>query len=1183
MILHLSTVFQSNNIIWNQHQPFYKDPSTDRFELPWVYMHAIKDYHYMISIVPADVNVTFEYSGSLLNQLQEYNTTNVWDRRLELAKMNETDMSLENKTYVLRYFFDINPQFRKGPYAKLDEIRESYGSYEEAAKDMNDHQIRDIKAMFLINWINPYYIENNATLQAFWNIANLWPSYLLNASKYTGTSWGAFTNENITCIIDAGYDILRQIFPANQAALAQGNVELITTPMYHPIAPLLINLTLARETTPGNKNLALPTQNTLWPEDARTQIQLGVQMFNDIFSATQYGMWPSEGSVTPAMIPMCTEAGIEWMFTDQENLDKVFPNNDFNDENTTLEDMHLLYQPYRVTYGGEEMMIVYRDTAISDAVGFQYSGLRPEAAAADFVGRIKKIYDAFNESTNSTIHDFDRHMVTVALDGENAWEYYQFEGQFTGNEFLNQFYADIQAAQSAGWLKTVTPKQFLDKNDLSSLTTVPLTTGSWIAGDFNTWIGEEEENIAWDRLITARNTVKAYNDSPSGPASTEAWDAIYAAEGSDWFWWYGGDKNSGQDENFDWAFKSLLRAAYKGIGWTDQDILDTYPELFVKQRPSRSLAIEGFIEPTINGTLEVNEWTDAAYFNDTAREATDIIGEIYAGWSEIQDKLYLAITPAPGVDFATSLGTDDLFIGIYFSRPGENITNIYTRYGSQTLSARYLGFEIATEIGIWFSNFSVDGSGSFRVSWAAGLGDYTTNTSKTSIAIGDAIELEIAFETLKLEGGDIAVLNFVAASGDPLADKDIAPFDGPWATSVPMGSVGGDLVFKMEDPEGDDSVDNPKNPDGSLSPVIYPTDTIFSPGYGHFDLLEFQVLNSDDEEQVAFIVKFPNLIIDLSWNTPTFTLPYTQIYVDTDRVDESGSTDTIEEAWVDIESTHAWEFMINGEGEIPNQYVLFENGTEVYAGFTAFGDTVSKTVTMTMSYDIVGKATANWAYVVLIGSKDYAHFRHVNAVEAQWTLGGRNDGDKDPNVIDMLVPPGKDQEAILSSWTNDAYATVLAVGPGIAYEVDKVPPNVTITSPSLGATIDGKNQEEASVDVGWNIEDNEAIALVKIYANQYLVGESRLGDFPNASASSLAVGIPLNGQIKITVIAFDAAGNWASDDVTVTVTNVKEMQPAGLKTEEESDGIPGFLGMLVILSLSMIALISWRRRHKEVV
>ncbi|MFX0211001.1 MAG: glucodextranase DOMON-like domain-containing protein, partial [Candidatus Hodarchaeota archaeon] len=937
------------NIIWNQHQPFYKDPSTDVYELPWVYMHAIKDYHYMISIVPTDVNVTFEYSGSLLNQLREYNTRNVFDRRIELAKMNESDMTLDEKTYVIRYFYDINDQFRAGPYAQLDSLRGT--DYEEAAKTWTDEMIRDIKAMFFINWFNHDYIAANATLQALWDIANKWSSYTIAKEKYNpGKPYGAYTHDNISYIIDAGYDILNKIFPANKAAIQQGNIEFITTPMFHPITPLLINSTLARETTEGNINLPLPTQTALWPEDARAQIKLGTEMFNDTFNTTQYGMWPSEGSVTPSMIPMCTEVGIEWMFTDQDNLDKVFPNNNFKDENFTLEDKHLLYQPYRVSHQGESMMVVYRDTGISDAVGFQYSGMRPDYAAADFVGRIKAIYDAFNETTNATIRDAT-HMVTVALDGENAWEHYEYDDQFTGNQFLNEFYLAIQAAQSAGWLQTITPKQFLNKNPLNTLNEVPLTTGSWIAGDFNTWIGEKEENIAWDRLITARNTVKAYNDSHPAENLTDAWMAIYAAEGSDWFWWYGGDQNSGQDENFDWAFKSLLRAAYKGIGWTDDDILTTYPELFIKQRPSRGAVVSGFIEPTIDGTLDTGEWTNAAYFNDTARETTDLIGEIYAGYPESAKTLYMAITPSPGVNFTEEIGNDSLFIGIYFNEPGLENSNIFTRYGEQTTSARFLGFEIATELGIWFGNFSADGSGSFRISRAAGLADYTYNTTLTTIAIGSVIELEITFKTLNLEGNDVALWNFVAATGTPILDKDIAPYDGPWSMSVPMGKIGGDMIFEMNDTIGDDSIDNPDNPDGSLSPIIYPTNPIFDPDYGHFDLHSFQVLNNDDENKVIFIFKFTELIVDLSWNTPSFTLPYIQVYIDTDRVEGSGRTDTIEEAWVTIESAHAWEFMLNGEGEEPNQYVLFEDGTEVGTGFEAFGDLISKTVTLTMSYD----------------------------------------------------------------------------------------------------------------------------------------------------------------------------------------------------------------------------------------
>ena len=342
-------------------------------------------------------------------------------------------------------------------------------------------------------------------------------------------------------------------------------------------------------------------------------------------------------------------------------------------------------------------------------------------------------------------------------------------------------------------------------------------------------------------------------------------------------------------------------------------------------------------------------------------------------------------------------------------------------------------------------------------------------------------------------------------------------------------------------------------------------------------------------------------MVDPSWATPTFTLPYIQIYVDTDGIVGSGRTDTIQNANMVIEPAHAWEFMLNLEGQPGYQYVLFANGTKVT--IPVVGDSIAKTVTSTFNQSITGQATTNWKYVVLVGSKDYNSFRVINAQTALWTLGGRSDSSWDPNVIDMLVPQGKNQEELFGNWSANNYlATAYAVGPGIAYEVDNTPPNVTITGPGQGSTIQAVNNV-ASIPLTWDAADNVGLSRAEIYINQILV-KSLI-----APASNTTVLWYQNGNINITLRWFDLSDrNFADDSITLTITGVSSGAPNPYytvpvptdivnpeypsssststastlvtSTSTKSGSAPGFEALPLLFTMVMATTIYIRRRSK---
>ncbi|MHA2031406.1 MAG: glucodextranase DOMON-like domain-containing protein, partial [Candidatus Kariarchaeaceae archaeon] len=884
-------------------------------------------------------------------------------------------------------------------------------------------------------------------------------------------------------------------------------------------------------------------------------------------------------AVSPAIIPLTNLTGIKWLVTDQAQLGKIVPElSQFDPTNVSVLQEHLLYQPYliRDEKTGKETVTVYRNLDFSDDIGFRFSGRDPNEAAASFVDKFKSIYDRFNESSDTEIKN-KPHLVTVALDGENAWENYQYNGQFTANQFLKQVYTNLQTAQNEGWLKTITPSQYLDSFGYSNLNQITVKenewVGSWQEGRLDTWIGEKEENVNWDRLAEARNAlIQAEIDDPAGNFS-EAWKILYQAEGSDWFWWAGDDWNSGTDERFDWIFKLLLRGVYQNIGLTDQEILNKYPYIFAKLKGPISSNVNDFLNPTIDGIAQLGEWENAAHFNDSEVDSQNMIDSIYAGYDEEGETFFIRIDPSQNIN------TNDFGFAIYFTSPGVDEFNVFPRYTPNSVTSQSLGIEINFEIAINISNSAIVLCSLFQ---AGGNQSWTFIKNIQQISFNDNIEISIPFSDLNISPTDAFQFNIIAANGTPYLTRDIAPNNGPWGFSAPTGSISGKIVFEIFDEEGDDTKNNPNN-GGSKSDLLYPTNSIFNPGYGHFDLLRYTVAEDFSNNNVIFQMEFSRLIVNLGWNTPTFTLPYTQIYVDTDNILGSGRTDTIENARVAIEEKHAWDFMVNIEGEVDFQYVLFSNGTKIKSGVQAVGDLIIKTVTALVSQNIIGVPTKDWNYAVIVGSKDYHGFRNINADPQEWIGGGGADGSYDPNVYDMLTPKGKNQKDLLSKFSEleQKYADVFMVGPTIVYEKDTIPPNITISSPSENQIFSGSGSE-INIDIVFNAFDNVEIVIYQVFLNQFLVESIR-----DTGLSTISIVWYSNGDYDLRVNVFDDENNFGSDIVSITITGLTELEDNPFFNEsfpmyEDQPGINGWEAIYLISSLFLFSIILISRRRVKI-
>jgi alpha-amylase/alpha-mannosidase (GH57 family) len=1128
-------------MIWHQHQPSYQDPETQIYEQPWVFMHGINSYPYMADVLNdyPDINVSINLTPSLLKQLDDYVNGVAYDRRLELLAMDEEDMSYENKSVIMRYFFDINSQFRQNGtrYHELSEKRNLYPTLSEQVTAFTNQEFLDLKVLFLAHWINPRYTTLSANV-----VANITLENDIAGNHYSKTDKAN--------LLSYAYSIIQDALLYHDSLQNEGRLEIMTTPFYHPILPLLVNLSSAQETDPGNANLPLPSGKTNWTDDALTQIQRGRNFTYDHFNEYPNGMWPSEMAVSPAIVPLVNESGISWFATDYTVLQKSLSVPSLTPEQW--------FKPYRVTEDNKSVAVFFRHQQLSDEVGFNYGGLVPDTAATNFVNTLQNILDNWNGTEDPVF--------TVALDGENAWENYQYDldgdgdTEYTGNMFRESLYAKLEAAQDAGWLRTITPSQYLKEHPVSTLDEIPMKTGSW-ANDLTVWIGEDDENLGWDRLITARETLVAYETAHPTENLSDAWEALYAAEGSDWFWWYGSDRDSGHDELFDWAFKLNLRAVYKGINWTDQQILDTYPSLFLQLKPTIGGVFKGKELPIIDGQKLGTEWDLSAYYNDSGKvdDKIDFLGELYAAVDDDLNDIHFRIDLSPGFSLASLVGNSSVSIGLYFYDPKANNLVIFPRYANQSDSSEILGVELATELRIEFSDLSKIDIYKVNASkqWEKQV------TTETNIATADFIEFTISLSTLNAVKGDTLLLSVVGTINDN--NIDVMPQDGPWRLTIPIGGVTMTEIFSIDDPEGDERGIYPTNPQ------MHPEGDVNRQGF--MDVLRFRV--GYDAEWTIFEFKFKEL--ENVWNSPVgYSHPLMQVYIDKDRIFGSGATVCDQNGHFSINSENAWEVLVRSDGF--DRYILWENGTQTQ-GMESFSDAVDKIIVIKAPRSVVGIPTTNWAYTVVVGSQDFSAFREFYSQPQEWKFGGGDDSIYDPNVVDMLIPVGRDQDTILDSYSvlDMRFATLTAVGPGIGFEVDITDPIIEIVNPNDEASF---TLEEGSTEyeliIQWSASDPvqgdlAGLDRIELYIDSVFIPGIAFND-TSFSASLVA------GSHTIRINVFDQTGNYGSATVSITIEEPTVVTTTTTETTTSATS-PGFELWGLVLFAILATLV--RRKNKR--
>lgn len=604
--------------LWHQHQPFYKDEEGD-YLLPWVGLHATKDYLDLLVIAGQypEICQTINLVPSLLLQLKDYADGTANDMVIRLSRKSAAEFSTGDKADILRHFFPGNPATMIQPYPRYKQLYEKYQSIKqlndsELAGRFSPEELRDLQLWFNLSWIG-YESKKDPVVQR-----------LIKKQQN-------YSDDDRLMLLDYLGKLIKKVIATHAEMWQKDQIDLTTSPFYHPIMPLLCDTEIAKISQQG---LELPRPPFRHPEDAVAQLERGLEYFKNTFGRYPSGIWPSEGSVSEEVAEIIASKGISWIATDEDILSRSL-NRPFEQD-----DIYRLYS-FKTTAG--KLHMFFRDRALSDKIGFVYGSWPAEEAVEDFMNHLAQIKAKIHKAGgDKAVEDS---IVPIILDGENCWEYYPENG----GKFLHLLYKRLSGNSE---FITTTFTKFINKTEPRELKNI--WPGSWINHNFQIWIGDSEDRQAWEVLNRTREFLVQGELRKKIPDKIrkQAWEEIYIAEGSDWCWWYGNEHSSGQDSEFDRLFRGHLIRVYQLLGE------DPPENLFIQIKKKRVEAFQNiipkhFVFPVVDGIMQQYfEWYGAASYRDISSKGSmhqteARIKKIMVGFND--QNLCLAVIPKNSV------------------------------------------------------------------------------------------------------------------------------------------------------------------------------------------------------------------------------------------------------------------------------------------------------------------------------------------------------------------------------------------------------------------------------------------------------------------------------------------------------------------------------------------------------
>jgi alpha-amylase/alpha-mannosidase (GH57 family) len=580
-------------LLWHMHQPQYRDPESGQYVLPWTRLHALKDYWGMVQVLgeAPGFHATFNVVPALGIQLEEYASGKFNEPWFALAFKPTDELTREDKAEILARAFQVNHDRLMSRWPRFVELfewsRPAGGA--QAQVTFTPRDWRDLQVLSQLAWMDEIWLAKDEVV-----------SRLANKGKdYTERDKSALKAKQLEFFV--------LVLPAYREAAQRGQIEISTTPFYHPILPLLCDSDIARVANPGTP---LPRRAFRQPDDAREHLRRACEYHQRVFGAKPAGLWPSEGSVSDQALTIAMEEGFKWFGTDEGVLGRTLNVGFFRDANGLPANSERLYKPYRVQFADSSITGLFRDHHLSDLIGFVYSRMDGKAAAADLHGRLRFLGERVPGQQPLT--------VSLFLDGENAWEYYPGNGR----EFLREFYKRIEKDQD---FRALTASEAI-----AAAKDIPVTNGifpaSWINANFDVWIGHDEDVAAWELLWDARQAYarsaearkQGRGDAPTETALKEAYESLLAAEGSDWCWWFGPEHSTANDAEFDALYRKHLTGVYLALAQVAPEEL-AKP---IKRKPEHALQVPptGFLTIKVDGRdTSYFEWLGSGLYSPERR------------------------------------------------------------------------------------------------------------------------------------------------------------------------------------------------------------------------------------------------------------------------------------------------------------------------------------------------------------------------------------------------------------------------------------------------------------------------------------------------------------------------------------------------------------------------------------
>jgi alpha-amylase/alpha-mannosidase (GH57 family) len=579
------------------HQPFYKDLWTGRYKLPWTRFHALKDYAGMVEILNEfpKIHQTFNLVPSMMVQIDEYASGKASDPFLDCAIAPAEELTEAQRNFMLRYFFQVNIERVMARYPRYREL------YEKRER-LSIQDLRDLQILSQLAWFDEDLLIRDRELAA-----------LVQKGR-------DYSLEDQALMVRKQQESLQRVLPVYREFAARGQIEVSTTPFYHPILPLICDSDIGAVAHAG---LPLPPRFR-YPEDAREQLRRARSYMQEILGVAPVGLWPSEGSVSDEALTLAAECGFTWAASDNGVLSRTL---------NLVAGPDLTYRPYVWRQGRSEMRLLFRDHYLSDLIGFSYSRMGAVEAAEHFLQQIRN---------NTGGRDS---LVPIILDGENAWEWFEASGR----PFLRELYQRISDDPQ---MEALTVSEALARTQATPLQGI--FPGSWINANFDIWIVAEEDNRAWELLLAAR---KAYDDATEMPEAQLAFEELLIAEGSDWCWWYGPEHGSDNRPEFDELYREHLSNVYRALGQTPPAALSQ--SILQSQQGEIHEPPKNPIHATIDGKVtDYFEWMGAGRYHPDPRSGamhggTPPLRELFYGSDE--SNLYVRLDGATGAAFAIEI------------------------------------------------------------------------------------------------------------------------------------------------------------------------------------------------------------------------------------------------------------------------------------------------------------------------------------------------------------------------------------------------------------------------------------------------------------------------------------------------------------------------------------------------